>query len=81
MDSTFCKPGDEKFEAAWNPEEGEVTVILNRWAGICGPAGSYPATSLAEAATALFAAGYLIGGTWEKTRYSDTQYVPLTRLS
>ena len=80
-DPTFCKPGDQRYEAAWNPEEGEVTVIIDRWAGICGPAGSYPATNLPEAAEALFSAGYLVGGVWEKGRYNDTHWVRLVSLA
>lgn len=80
MDSTFCKPGDEKFEAAWSPEEGEVTIICDRWAGVCGPAGSYPAKSRAEVAKVLFAAGYLVSGSWWNARYDNSQYIRLTRM-
>lgn len=81
LDATYCKPGDEMHEAAWNPEEGEVTVIRSRWAGISGPAGSYPATSLTEAAQALFAAGYLVSDAWEQGRYNGTCWTRITPMS
>lgn len=58
-----------KYQAAWSPTDAEVTVTRDVHAGVCGPAGTYPAATLAEAEAALFAAGYLPADTWQAPRY------------
>ncbi|MEU0078522.1 hypothetical protein ABZY58_11550 [Micromonospora tulbaghiae] len=47
--------------AVWSADAGEVTVIRDRRAGVCGPAGTYPADSRDLAAEALTGAGYTVG--------------------
>ncbi|MER5441103.1 hypothetical protein [Streptomyces sp. NPDC002790] len=57
------------YQAAWNPEEQEVTVIQNVWAGVSGPFGSWPAATRAEAEDVLLRQGYAPAGQWKETRY------------
>ena len=61
----------DKYSAAWSPSEATVTLIRDIPAGICGPAGDWPAASRTEAGDVLFAAGYLVSGTWEETAAGD----------
>lgn len=68
------------YQAAWNPTEGTVTAIESIPAGISGPCGTYPATSREEAATVLFAAGYLVAGAWTVSGLGD-HWIDLTRMA
>ncbi|MEW9530648.1 hypothetical protein [Microbispora sp. NPDC049125] len=70
------KPGETRYSAAWSPagdDEDEddlgpnVTLIVDRWAGISGPNGAWPAADLEEAAKQLFDAGFLVTTPWELT--------------
>lgn len=79
MNSTYCKPGDVRYTAAWNPEDDVVTVIIDRYAGICGPANIIPADSREAAAAALFAAGFLTGDDWDVSS-SGSHWVSLTPM-
>ncbi len=76
---SYSKPGDERYTAAWNPGEAEVTVVIDRYAGVSGPGPSFPATSRADAAKTLFTEGYLTGGDWTVTSHG-THWVSLTRM-
>ncbi len=56
-----------KYSAAWSPDECEVTVVRDVYAGVSGPHGDHPAASTAEADAVLFAAGYLRTDDWALT--------------
>ncbi|MFJ2244832.1 hypothetical protein [Streptomyces sp. NPDC087862] len=71
------------YQAAWSPEDQEVTVIQNIRAGVSGPFGDYPAATLDEAVRVLFENGYHPVGEWEETRFgehwADLVYVEVPR--
>jgi hypothetical protein len=71
--------GTVTYQAAFSPDEQTVTVVRDVWAGVCGPAGDYPAADRVEAAAVLFAAGYLVAGAWTVSSIGD-HWVALTPL-
>jgi hypothetical protein len=68
------------YQAAWTPQDQEVTVVRDVYAGISGPFGSYPAANREEAAAALFGAGYLVDGSWKVSSLGD-HWVPLAPMA
>jgi hypothetical protein len=60
---------DVTYQAAWTPEDQEVTLIRNIRAGISGPFGDWPAATLDEAVRVLAEAGYYPSGQWQETRF------------
>lgn len=68
------------FEASFDYTTGMVTVIQNRYAGVCGPAGSYPA-EMSTVESVLFGHGYLIASDgWTPAKYDDSMYADLTPM-
>ncbi|UQI44610.1 hypothetical protein M1P56_09755 [Streptomyces sp. HU2014] len=59
---------DVTYQAAWSPEEQEVTVIKNVRAGISGPFGDWPAVTQEAASQVLAQEGYHVVGAWVETR-------------
>ncbi|UFQ16443.1 MULTISPECIES: hypothetical protein [Streptomyces] len=59
------------YQAAWTPEDQEVTVIQNIRAGISGPFGDWPAATRDEAVRVLAEQGYHLAGPWTETRSGD----------
>ncbi|MEV0445317.1 hypothetical protein AB0I84_07370 [Streptomyces spectabilis] len=57
------------YQAAWNPDEQEVTVIQNVRAGVSGPFGDWPAATRDDAERTLMEQGYSPAGEWQETRY------------
>jgi hypothetical protein len=68
------------FEASFDYAVGTVTVIQNRYAGVCGPAGTYPA-EMSTVESVLFGHGYLIASDgWTPAKYDDSMYADLTPM-
>ena len=69
------------FEASFSGDSAEVTVIVNRYAGVCGPSGVYAAETIDAAEAALFAAGYLVTSEWTAAKYGDSLYADMVRIA
>lgn len=69
------------YEAAFDPNDGEVTVIRNIHAGVSGPAGDYPADDLKAAEDALFNAGYLRTSEWGEPTANGARWCSLTSMA
>ncbi|MCM1967771.1 hypothetical protein [Streptomyces sp. G1] len=59
------------YQAAWTPEDQEVTLIQNIRAGISGPFGDWPAATRDEAVRVLAAQGYLLTADWTLSPRGD----------
>lgn len=66
------------YEAGWNAEDQDVTVIRSIHAGISGPAETFHAETRDEAERKLFNAGYLVSGEWSE--HVTGWYVPLSAM-
>ncbi|MFJ5121918.1 hypothetical protein [Kitasatospora sp. NPDC088548] len=51
---------EPRYTAYWDETEQEVTVVQSIPAGVSGPFGIYPATSLDTATDVLFDNGYMV---------------------
>lgn len=71
---------ENRYQAAWNFAEQAVTLVRDIPAGISGPAGTYPAADVEQAAAVLFAQGYLIASDWREARSGDL-WAELTPMS
>lgn len=74
------RAGAVTYEAAFSPEDRDVTVIRSIHAGISGPAERLPADSIKAAARALFDAGYLTASQWTESRCGD-HWCALSRMT
>lgn len=70
-----------RYQAAFNPEDGEVVVIRDIHAGISGPYGEFTADSLEAAERVLFSAGYLISSSWGAATVNGDRWCTLTPMS
>ncbi|MEY9842482.1 hypothetical protein [Streptacidiphilus sp. EB103A] len=60
---------DATYNAAFDADAREVTVIRDVRGGISGPVGDYPAATLDEAVRVLFDLGYTPCGPWTPYSY------------
>ncbi|GGX51477.1 hypothetical protein [Streptomyces noursei] len=72
---------DVTYQAAFNAENGEVTVVRNIRAGISGPFGEYPVDDLEAAERALFDAGYLVTSPWGELNVGGSRWCRLTLMA
>lgn len=69
------------YQAAFNSEENEVTVVRSVRAGISGPFGDYPAGDLDAAERALFDAGYLVTSPWGELTVNGSRWCTLSLMA
>jgi hypothetical protein len=70
------------YKAYWDQDENRVTLIVDRWAGICGPADFWDVpsdASEADVVNVLREHGYVLSGDWSDTYGGKT--VELTKVT
>lgn len=69
------------YTAAWNPLDGDVTVLQHVYAGVDGPLFTEPATSKDAASRVLYTNGYLMDGGWGEADHSGNHWVKITKIA